>query len=52
MNTSTQQHAKPATQGPDAQKIAMKFEVVAIPATALRRDRRYAVRRIPGGGAG
>ena len=41
MNTSTQQHAKPATQGPGAQKIAMKFEVAAIPVADVDRSKRF-----------
>jgi catechol 2,3-dioxygenase-like lactoylglutathione lyase family enzyme len=41
MNTSTQQHAQPATQGPGAQKIAMKFEVAAIPVAEVDRSKRF-----------
>ena len=41
MNTSRQQHAKPATQGPGAQKIAMKFEVAAIPVADVDRSKRF-----------
>jgi catechol 2,3-dioxygenase-like lactoylglutathione lyase family enzyme len=41
MNTSTQQQSKPATASPGAQKIAMKFEVVAIPVADVDRAKRF-----------
>jgi catechol 2,3-dioxygenase-like lactoylglutathione lyase family enzyme len=41
MNTGTQQHSKPAVTSPAAQKIAMKFEVAAIPVADVDRAKRF-----------
>ena len=41
MDTNTQQHAKPATQGPGAQKIAMKFEIAVIPVSDVDRAKQF-----------